>query len=308
MLNWLPKGKKAAICFTIDDIHPGKSSDFYEAGGDLDKGSLGYVQRLMDKHPKLKTTLFTTADWREISPVPTRKLAAKIPFLKDKMYLAKVLKKGTMALDKHPEFIKFLNNETRFEIGLHGLHHIHKGEKLPQEFQNQTEEEFDIILKKMLKIFDDSGIKYVKGICPPSWHAPDKLQNQLIKNDIKFVASARDIFTPISEDAKTNMSGLKDLPLIYPTQIKNNKLIHFPSNFQATSKPERAFEIIENRGLLAIKAHIIKNANGMIALDGVDQLYMNYLDVLLTEIEGKYGDDIWWTTMGEMSEFISKNN
>ena len=107
MINWLPEGKKAAICFTIDDIHPGKSSDFYEAGGDLDKGSLGLVQRLMNKHPKLKTTLFATADWREISPVPTRKIAAKIPLLNNNIYLAKVLKKGTMSLNRHQNLFVF---------------------------------------------------------------------------------------------------------------------------------------------------------------------------------------------------------
>ncbi len=38
MLNWKPKDKKAAICFTIDDIHPSKSTDLYEAGGDKEKG------------------------------------------------------------------------------------------------------------------------------------------------------------------------------------------------------------------------------------------------------------------------------
>ena len=27
MIAWLPKGKKAAICFSVDDIHPAKSSD-----------------------------------------------------------------------------------------------------------------------------------------------------------------------------------------------------------------------------------------------------------------------------------------
>ena len=79
MIDWLPKGKKAAICFTIDDIHPAKSADYYEAGGDLSKGNLGLVEWLLDRHPKLKTTLFVTADWREISGVPTRKLLASIP-------------------------------------------------------------------------------------------------------------------------------------------------------------------------------------------------------------------------------------
>ncbi len=36
--RWLPEGKRAAVCFTIDDVHPATSEDHYEAGGDLEKG------------------------------------------------------------------------------------------------------------------------------------------------------------------------------------------------------------------------------------------------------------------------------
>ena len=307
-LNWLPKGKKAAICFSIDDIHPSKSTDYYEAGGDLSNGSLGKVSWLLNRHPKLKTTLFVTADWREISPIPTRKILASIPKLRDHFFLAQRWRKGTMALNNHPDFVNYLNNTKKFEIALHGLHHTHKGLKIPVEFQDQTESQFNQIIKEMLSIFDKSNIKYSKGICPPGWNAPDNLLNELIKNNITFLASARDIFTEITKDSKTNMSGLKGLPLIYPSLIKNNKIVHIPSNFQATSKYERAISIIENSGLLSIKAHIIKNAFGLIALDGVDEIYMNYLDVLLTNIENKYGDELWWTSMDEISSFIYKNN
>lgn len=187
MINWLPKGKKAAICFSIDDIHPAKSTDLYEAGGDLANGSLGLVTWLLDRHPKLKTTLFVTADWREKSPIPTRKLLASLPSLRDNFYLAERWEKGTMALTNHPKFVEFLNNMERTEIALHGLHHIHKGLLLPVEFQNQTEKEFSKIIEEMLKIFDDSKINYVKGICPPGWNAPDNLLNQLIDHNISLL-------------------------------------------------------------------------------------------------------------------------
>jgi len=305
---WLPKNKKAAICFSIDDIHPSKSSDSYEAGGDLSNGNLGLVEWLINRHPKLKTTLFTTADWRETTPFITKKILSKTPYFNSKYYLAKVLKKGTMSLTNHPEFVKYLNTLKRTDIALHGLHHIHKGKNIPQEFQSQTEDEFDLLLKEMLSIFNKSKINYVKGICPPSWNAPDDLLNQLINNNIKFVASARDIFTPISKEAKTNMSGLKNLPLIYPSLIKENKIVHIPTNFQATSKIDRAFKIIDNGGLLCIKAHIIKNTFGHIAYDGIDQLYINYLDSLFTILEKKYGDDLWWPSMNEIADLILKNN
>lgn len=308
MLNWKPPGKKAAVCFTIDDIHPSKSSDYYEAGGDLEKGQLGRVIWLLDRHPELKVTLFTTANWREISPVPTRKLLASLPGIRDKFFLAPRYRKDTMNLEKHPEFVQFLNSVNSAEIGFHGLYHVHKGLKIPVEFQNQSEKEFREIIEEMLRIFNSSGIDYIKGICPPGWNAPEELLNRLIAEDFDFVASARDIFTPVSRNAKTNMSGIKGVSLIEPELIKGGKLIHFPTNFQANSTIDRARDIVENSGLLSIKAHIVKSVFGYVAIDGVDELYMNYLDVLLSNLKAEYGEELWITSMGEIAAYIKKNN
>ncbi|WP_395064880.1 DUF2334 domain-containing protein [Flavobacterium sp.] len=308
MLYWKPKDKKAAICFTIDDIHPAKSSDLYEAGGDLEKGALGKVMWLLNRHPKLSVTLFTTADWRETHAFPTRKILSKIPKLRDKFYLSKRLKKGTMSLENHPVFVDFLNQMKQTEIAYHGLYHVHKGLKIPVEFQNQTPTEFDTIITEMLRIFEASKIKNVKGICPPGWNAPKALLDTLVKHNFDYVASSRDVLTPISRDAQCNMSGLKNVPLLYPTFLNNNKIVHIPSNFQVNSSIDRAIEIIENEGLISIKAHIIKQVGSYVALDGVDDLYMNYLDVLLYSLEQKYGDALWFTSMGEIAQFVKNNN
>jgi hypothetical protein len=308
MLNWKPKDKKAAICFTIDDIHPSKSTDLYEAGGDKEKGALGKVMWLLNRHPKLMVTLFTTADWRETHAFPTRKLLAKIPKVRDQFYLAKRLKKGTMSLENHPDFVAFLNSMKQTELAYHGLYHIHKGLKIPVEFQNQTREEFEKIISEMERIFDASKINYVKGICPPGWNAPEALLDTLVAHNFDYVASSRDVLTAVSKDAQCNMSGIKGVPLLYPTLLKDNKLVHIPSNFQVNSTIDRAQEIIANEGLISIKAHIIKQVGSYTALDGVDDLYMNYLDVLLTLLEQKYGDDLWWTSMGEIANFVKTNN
>src|SRR5947208_2559976 len=96
MFDWLPDEKKAAVCLTIDDIHPSKSTDLYEAGGDLGNGVLGRLEWLLKRHPKLKVTLFTTADWAETVPFPTRKLLARIPYLRDRFYLAQRHPPGRM--------------------------------------------------------------------------------------------------------------------------------------------------------------------------------------------------------------------
>ena len=307
-LNWKPPGKKAAICFTIDDIHPGKSSDYYEAGGDLEKGTLGLVKWLLDRHPKLKVTLFTTANWREISPVPTKNILASIPVLRDQFYLAKRYKKDKMNLECHPDFVKFLNEMEQTEIAFHGLYHVHKGLKVPVEFQDQSQKEFRKIIKEMIRIFDQSHLHHVKGICPPGWNAPNRLLKQLIEHEFDFVASARDIFTDIEKDAVNKMSGIKGVSLIRPERIENNKILHLPTNFQANSKIERAKNIIDNAGLLSIKAHMVKSVFGYVAIDGVDDLYINYLDVLFTNLENEYGEDLWWTSMGEISNYVKNNN
>ena len=305
--NWKPKEKKAAICFTIDDIFPGKSTDLYEAGGDLEKGVFKHLLWLTERHPQLKITLFTTADWRETHPFPQRKLLAKIPRLRDYFYLAKVLKKGTMSLLNHPKFVSFLNGKKQFEIAFHGLHHVHKGLKIPVEFQNQTQDEFDAIISEMITIFEQSKTEYIKGICPPGWNAPEQLINVLEDKHFSFLASSRDIFTEISKDAKCNMSGLKGTSLIYPEYVKS-KLVHIPSNFQPNNSIDRAFSIIENQGLVSIKGHMIKRINNYVALDGIDAMYVNYLDVLFTTLKDKYGDTIWWTSMGEISNYIANHN
>lgn len=301
--NWLPAGKKAAVCFSIDDIHPGKSTDYYEAGGDLDKGALGHVAWLTKRHEELKVTLFVTADWREIYPFPIRRILASLPVLRDKCFLGPMREKGTMSLERHAEFVRFLKDMRGVEIGLHGLYHFHRGKDVAVEFQNETREEILETCNEMLRIFRSAGIDYVAGMCPPGWNAPDSLLDVMIQCGLKFVASSRDIFTEISPQALTNMSGTKGMSLIYPQFIRPGKLLHFPSNFNPSCPIDRAIAIIENGGLLSIKAHIVKNCFGRIAFDGLDEGYRNYLDVLFSTLKSRYGDELWWTSMGEMSDF-----
>jgi len=301
--DWLPPGKRAAVCFSIDDVHPGTSADHYDGGGDLGKGALGLVTELLERHPDLHVTLFTTADWREISPTP-HPVLAKIPVLRDRMFLSTTLPVGTRQIDRHPEFVAYLKGMPRTEIGLHGLHHIHVGPLLHVEFQDESVAEHSRKLRRMLEIFDASGLTYVRGMCPPGWNAPPRLLTAMRDLGLAFVASARDIRSEITPDAVTNMSGLKGCSLIHPTRIDGGPLLHFTSNFQATSRWERAKAIIEAGGLLAVKAHIIKDAMGHIALDGVDPVYCNFLDLLFARLRQEYGDSLWWTTMGDIAQRV----
>ncbi|HEX3109809.1 MAG TPA: hypothetical protein VHU41_12010, partial [Thermoanaerobaculia bacterium] len=88
--------------------------------------------------------------------------------------------------------------------------------------------------------------------------------------------------------------------LIEPERLENG-LLHFTTNFQATSAKERAFAILDCGGLLAIKAHLLAALGSYKALDGVTDEYMASLDRLFCEIEDRYGDEVCWTSMGEIA-------
>lgn len=301
---WLPPGKKAAVVWTIDDVHPGTSQDVYEAGGDLGDGALGHVEWLLARHPNLQVTLFTTADWREIRAYPTRTWLARVPVLREQLYLTPIRPKGTMRVDRHPAFVRYLSSLPRTEVALHGLHHVHRGARVPVEFQDEDAATCEAQLREALRIFDSSGLEVVRGMNPPGWELGYGLAEAMTRLDFRYVASARDILTPVGPRAVTNMSGTKGVSLIHPEWIHGGRLLHFTSNFQATNEMDRAIRIVEEGGVLAVKAHIIKNALGHIQLDGMDALYRNYLDTLFTLLEDRYGEALWWTTMGEIAERI----
>jgi hypothetical protein len=84
--------------------------------------------------------------------------------------------------------------------------------------------------------------------------------------------------------------------------VFGGRLVHVPANFSATSPLDRALEIVATGGLVGIKAHIVKVAFGHVMLDGVDALYRNYLDVVLSELEDRDGDRLWFATMAEVAE------
>src|ERR1700692_743610 len=116
-IYWYRPGRSAAVVMSVDDIFPGTSQSAYEAGGDLEKGALGRLLWLLDRHPRLQVTLFVTPDWRQVSPVAHR-IWRHVPWLRNDLYLVDVLPKGTMDLRSHPEFVTFLNAMPRTEIAL----------------------------------------------------------------------------------------------------------------------------------------------------------------------------------------------
>lgn len=297
--NWLPPGKKAAVVFTIDDVHPATSRDSHEAGGDLEKGQLRFLLRLLNAHSRLRATLFVTADWRARLPSVSRPLMMHIPGLRRLWCDWNTLPEGTMRLDRFPRFVEFLKALPRVEIGLHGLTHNRRRHPTHLEYLGAGEEECRHNLARILQIFEDAGLPFVPGMSPPGWYLSPELATAMREAGLTFVGSSRDLVSAVHRGALSNMSGVTGTSLIEPYWIQDG-LLNFTTNFQATSTLDRARAILEHGGLLAIKAHVIKRAGRHVALDGLDEEYCDQLHALFNYLETA-GSDLWWTSMGEIA-------
>ncbi len=298
---WLPPGKRAAICFTVDDVHPGRSTDAFEAGGDLAQGALGHIDWLLCRHAHLHCTLFVTPDWRQVRPHAHRGVLSRIPMVRDRVYLSRPLPLGSMRLDRHPGFVRYLATLPRTDVALHGLHHLRRGPLPLVEFRGLSQRQCNNLLRRAMRIFHRAGLLFSPGVCPPAWHFSDNLGEAMIHNGLRWVASARDLETPIHRCALTGGSGLTGVSLLYPQTILGGRLVHIPTNFQATSSIDRAIAVIEAGGLVSVKAHISKYLPGHTLLDGMDIPYRNYLDRLFTEVDRRYGDSLWWPSMDDIA-------
>lgn len=312
--GWLPAGKRAAVCFCVDDVHPATSQDEFDAGGDLGRGALGRVERLLERNPRLRVTLFVTPDWRLRRLVPTRQWLTRVPVLRGRIHWAPVTRKGHFRVDRFPKFVSYLNGLPRTECAVHGLNHAHPGPRMAVEFQEQSRSECRALLEQARQIFAAAGLRYVQGFAPPAWGTPPALCEALGDTDFHFVAAARDLDTPVDGRARTAMSGLRGAALIHPSLIRCTPgddstgasgapagLVHFTTNFQATSNLERALAVIESGGLLSIKAHIFKTGGGITMLDGLDAAYCDYLERVWRELDARYGDTLWWTSFAEVA-------
>jgi hypothetical protein len=299
-LHWLPAGKTAALCFSVDDVHPASSRHGCEAGGDLGAGALGRLVRLQQRHPHLKATLCVTPDWRLDSLVPTRTLR-HLPWLARHFHWARLRPAGELRIDRHPCFVEYLNSLGRCEIVPHGLYHAHVGPRMAVEFQDESPEQCAAAIERAIEIFRVAGLKFVRGYAPPAWDAPPALVAALSRLNFHFLSSARDLETPVSGEALTAGSGLQSVSLIYPQLVGTGGLVHLSCNFQATSPFERAVRILELGGVLHVKAHIFKSGNGHVMLDGLDDAYCNYLDLLFAHLTERFGGALWWAHLSEVA-------
>lgn len=297
-----PNGATAAVAFSIDDVHPARSSDGYEAGGDLARGVLGRLARLVGRHPALKLTLFVAADWQERSVDPTRRLLAALPWIRNRLYLAERWTPGTMALDRHPDFVTYLKALPRVEVAPHGLTHTGRGLEIPQEFRRMSASRCERTLAEMERIFDRAGLRWTRGFAPPGWAVSEDLLRCLVKRDYRYIQCSRDLDTPIGRDARCSGLGLSGLPLLLPEPIQGTRLVHIPVNWSATSDEVRAIEILKSGGVLSIKGHAVLRIRKRASTDGLDERYCDKLDRLFSRIEREYGSGVWWCHLSALAE------
>jgi hypothetical protein len=292
-MTWLPESKRAAVCFSVDDVHPAPVA----------REALSHVQWLQERHPQLRVTLFTTPDWQTLDPYPTRSLLTRIPILRDRLFTVRRHPRGTFRLARHEAFCAFLREWPDAEVAMHGLHHVRSGMRPVLEFAGRSRLECRAMIEEAARLFEEAGLPVARGMAPPGWHATPELLEAMRDCGLAFVASARDLETPIAPDAVAKGSGLRGVSLVRPERLAGG-LVHFPTNFQATSPIERAMELLDAGGLLSIKAHLLAESGSYRALDGLTLEYRDFLHRLLCTAEDQFGDDLWWTSMGEMAETV----
>lgn len=222
------------------------------------------------------------------------------------MYHSRPLPRGTMRLDRHPEFVRYVQTLPRTDVALHGLHHLRTGPNTLAEFAGRSERRCRHILGESIRLFKAAGLPFSPGLCPPVWHFTAQLGRAMVHHNLRWIASARDLKTAITPGAVTSGSGLRGAALTRPQRLNENGLLHFPTNFQATSTLNRAFAILDGGGLLSIKAHISKHLPGHTLLDGLDETYRAYLDALFLAIERRYAGSLWWTSMNEIATHLDQ--
>jgi len=297
--HWLPPGKRAAVVFTIDDVHPGTSRNGSEAGGDLENGQLRFLLRLLAAHSALRATLFVTADWQARFPSVSHPLLMRIPLIERLWCEWNTLPEGTMRVDRFPRFVEFLKHLPRVEIGLHGLTHNRRRHPTHLEYLDATEQDCRSSLAAIIDIFRCAGLPFVPGMSPPGWYASTALVTAMQEAGLTFIGASRDLTSVVQRGALSSMSGITGVSLIEPQWVYG-RLLNFTTNYQATSTLDRAKAIVDHGGLLAIKAHVIKKVGRYVALDGLDDRYCHHLHELFEYLE-TVGADLWWTSMGEIA-------
>lgn len=303
-----PNGKQAAFCLAVDDVRPegSKDEEGLDFGGDMDQGNFRFLNQLVEQYPYLKMTLFVPVDCTEKSVHSNWKTLSKLdsivtPLARLSPSLAKstksvVVKKrsyprGTFRLTnlRHQTWCKWLSSKVEsgnFEVAPHGLNHDAGFSSM--EFVGLSEDETLSRLLEMEYVFDNSMIPYVKGFRPPGWGANEHLPKVLGNLGYKFYAAYHSFDLSWSEGSKVSEFGF----------------VSFCANCNMSNSPQRTLEMISSGDLVLFQTHIMTTCFGV---EHVSNRFVKVLSRLLDEIELRYHDDVWFATLGEISDWVLHN-
>jgi len=255
---------KVYFNLNFDDLHPETSNHISDSGGDKEKGVLKWVLKLKEEFPKLKITFYATPNWRYYSGYNGIKYYLR-KFLK--MKTVKVWEDEPFRLDKHKDWVKWLNKQ-KFEIAIHGLYHFQEENPQGAEFTSLNYMECIFRLKTAIKIMKNAKLKFVMGFRPPGWGFNKNLLNSLKDLNFKFIGISADVITPITKNALVKETGFKNVSLLEPSLVNN--LINIPQNWDVIKNDyKRMEEIAENNGVISAKGHVFRdygndfNENGL---------------------------------------------
>lgn len=171
---------------TIDDQSPHD-----EAG--LNFEVIRWCDKLIEKYPNFKITLFTPAAYARLDGKPHY-------------------------LSHYPKWVERMNdlNPNNYQIGLHGLKHrrsakdyVFHAKKPPSnndEFQFLNKEEAQLIIGHMLYEFDKAGLRYSKVFRPPGWKISVSTARELTRENI--LISTNEQYCDILKDKVPNIRSV----------------------------------------------------------------------------------------------------
>jgi len=277
------------VNLNLDDVHPESSEHIADCGGDMEKGVFKYILRLIDEFPKLKVTLFVTPNWVDKPSDPR-----PIKFIKKVLRLKYTNKweDEPFRLDKHEEWCEWLNDLVKkgnVEVAIHGLYHHRDSDPHSAEFKDLDYEECKKRLILAEKIFEASGIKYVRGFRPPGWGVSEGLFRALRELDYSFIS-----IDPVS-------CGLSNNKILRYKVFVYKDLINIPQNWDIKRGTiEEAIKILGKYGILSAKGHIQDRYGRDYIGNGLNEESYENIRKLLLKLEEI--EDVKFMKMKEISD------
>lgn len=301
-----PKGFKAALAIGVDDLSPMSRSDGCDLGGDLENGSLGLLEKFLERY-RLKATLFVIPCYiykpppRGVESIHRKLRNVSKAF--DKLFYRMISiwphEKFNISMEKNKAFVEYLNsliNKGIIEVGLHGLFHFNYIPPYASEFKFLDKNQIRKRIETALMILDKSNLRYIKGFAPPGWGVNRELVEVLDESSFTFIAGSADFKTPVSLNAQVYEAGLRGTSLLFPTRI-GRKIINMPRNWTPHRNTIlRAKQILELGGLLGIHLHIENECHGVWLGNGVTEENIAKLEKLIDFIDHRYGREYIWVT------------